>query len=178
MAWDFLSSIFKTAGKGSSIMGGINLAVQGYSLYQSRKQANQIEATGQQNAELLQLDAQQARASARDRIKIRRLQARKDVGAQRAAFAASGVAVFEGSPLLVYNETLANAQADVDAIEEETNLNILRAKMGGQIQTYQANSLAGATRINATKDFAGSILDTFTPRPSLEEVISNAIKIN
>lgn len=148
----FLTEAFKAIGGGSALLGGVSTALSVAQFVNGRNQARAQEAVGAQNLALAEVEARQAEISALDQIRIRRRQAQQDVGRQRASFAASGVAVDEGSPLLAYAETVANAEMDVAAIRERASLDAWRARMSGTIKSSTARSLASATRTSAGFD--------------------------
>ncbi|WP_435310641.1 hypothetical protein [Primorskyibacter sedentarius] len=157
----FIAPALAAIGGGSAWVGAANVAMTGYSLYSSNQQAKAQSATGAFNQELAEVEARQAEASALDRMRIRASQIRKDVGQQRVSYAASGVVVSEGSPLLAYAETVDNGVKDVQAINEQGRLDAWRARLGGTISNQQAQSLASSTRTEGLANLGTSLIGMF-----------------
>ncbi len=134
----------------TAIIGGTALNVAGtLQAGQEQKRVAGIEAT------LGEAQAAQEEARTADEELRRRRAAVKLAGTQRARFAAQGIDISTGTPLLVVAETLLNTQEDVEAIRETGRA---RAKtFRSRAQTFRD---FGRTAVRTSRIQAGSSLLT------------------
>ena len=136
-----------TIGKVAStalIVGGTALDVVG-----TLTAGREAERVAGVEAELGEAQAAQERARTADEELRRRRAAVKLAGAQRAGFAAEGIDISTGTPLLVVAETLLEAQEDVEAIRETGRAKAKTFKVKAQTFRDFGKAQLGVSRIRA-----------------------------
>lgn len=140
---------------------GISVAVAavgtGFAIASSISAAKGAEATEKANAA-------QANLAAADQTRERVRKLRLTSGKQRAQFAAAGVVLDEGSPLLVLDETLVIAEQDIQAIEDLRDTNVVQARLRGS----NARAKGRASAFADTAKLGGSFLTQRSTRKSLK----------
>lgn len=103
------------------------------------------------NARLSESSAQQSLIAGQRQVQAQRLKTAQLKGSQRAALAASGVDLQEGSAANILRTTDVMGEIDADTIE----YNAVRAAWG--YRTQRANSIAAATMARANADSANPL---------------------
>lgn len=115
---------------------------------QSRASANKY------NAAVAEQNAVQARLQAASSAKIQREQSERLLGAQQAAYGASGITM-EGTPLDVLANSATNAERDRQTIMYKGNLQAAGYQDQAQLDRYQATNELNQGYMKATGTLLG-----------------------
>lgn len=132
---------------GSSVMGMASGAMGSYYGARSQKSALQFQATmADTNARIAELSAQSALAGGHQQIAAQTMRAGQVKGAQRAAMAANGIDLGEGSAGEVQASTDILKEIDKNTLEA----NAIRSAWGYRTEAVNANNQALMSRASAS----------------------------
>jgi len=129
----------------------------GVSLLASEKAAKSAHGAAQQQALLLEKQAERINERSSIAIRQTRFQGQKLKGKQVVAYAASGVDVSSGSTLAVMEDTARQINDEVTSIQREAKFQIEMANSGASSTRAQAEDQRKASRIANYANFAQSI---------------------
>ncbi len=142
-------------GETAAIVGALATTTGAVSRASAERAMGRYEASVAKANEALALEqAKDAVALGEEEIARRKLEARRLIGAQRAAAAASGVDPSSGSPLELALD--AASQAELDAMTIRNNA--YRAAYGYRVQAINYRTRARMARIGARQESAQTIL--------------------
>lgn len=143
-----------------TIMAGTMAAGTGFGVMSSLEEGKDLERIGEARAAIDRQNADAAMRRAREEAKLRSEQGIKLLSAQKAQFAASGIRVDTGSPLVVAAQTRADLMKDIGFILEggetqrqgflnQANLELAQGKRLRKKSVWDAISagLSGASQI-------------------------------
>mgnify|MGYP006890156306 CR=1 FL=1 len=107
------------------------------------------------NAKVAEQNAVLARTQAAEQARLRRVQGRKDTGAARAAYGASGVA-FSGSPIDAIEEGIFATEMDAAAIEQRGRYEEASLLNQAKLNRYAAKNQRIQGFLNAAGGLAGA----------------------
>lgn len=128
--------------------GAAFAAATGLQVLADLKEGRDAQKIANENAAILFQDAAERRLQGEDEVRIARADQERDLGTLQANIAASGLQL-SGSPLLVLNESLTNAQLDLAAIKRTAENEARRLESGGRISIKQGRQAGQAGFINA-----------------------------
>lgn len=117
------------------------------------KQGRAAKKAAEYNAQVSEKNARQALEKARRDEKLLRINAQKNIGANRAARGAAGIRA-EGSFQDIIAENFANMEADAEAIRQQGAQQAEAFMEEGRLSTMRGESAAAASRFGA----AGTLL--------------------
>lgn len=125
-------------------------------IYTSNKAADAQESAAAAQSREAMLRAKQEQEVAAENARRREMQATKDLAKQRAALAASGLAI-EGTPLAVLGETYTDAKRDIGDIVYGSKMRSRAATAQAYLAQSQGKSAASATRLQGYGQAASTV---------------------
>lgn len=147
----------------------------GVALSSSNRAAREAEKAGEISEQLAKADEAVAKIFTADQIKQRRETLNQEISTAAARYAAGGVDIAEGSPLLVQADILRIGLEDIEALVTNGELDAYRARLGGRFSKTEASSTAAAARAQGVSAVATGInqlstnpfvINAFTPTPT------------
>lgn len=150
-----------TVGLGLQVAGGVTNAMGAYGQSKATKQAYDAQATvNRNNATIAEWQAQDALMRGGKAEQTQRLKTAQLAGSQRAAFAARGVALDEGSALNILNDTEYTGNLDAITIRDNAAREAWGHRVQGANYTSDANLLSARASAESPLLAAGGSLLT------------------
>ena len=128
--------------------------VQAYSQYQ---QGQMAEAVAKYNADVSEMEAQQADMEAREEIARMRARNKELLSERRADIGASGVVGFSGSPLAVLGEEAGRLELQALDTARASELNLRRGYSQGRLSRMEGAAASKGATLQAGATFLSSV---------------------
>lgn len=138
------------------------LAGAGLKALGSIQQGNAAANASKYNARVAEQNANMSLEQSREQSRLRRVEARKVIGASRAAYGASGV-VMEGSPLDALEESIYTSEMEAMNAEYQGQVEATNYRNQAKMYRVTARNQRIQGYIGAASSLAGGYSDTLQP---------------